>query len=478
MTIARTPIALALSLLFVATAGHAQLAGVKDGTSNTVLLSERAGSLLPQLGDGSVRNVEPAGASLTTRASVNGNITQTNQATGSLRGTQTAAIGGVNNSPNLSGSISTQGSLTGNLAQLRNNQTSTAPQTTNIGGVEGSLTVGIATLRGNASANITQQNDAVRAEESGVGQTIDIGGAGNGFQGSTLQTNGVVISPNVVQFQRAGTLQQIRSGSVSGGNVTTATTNGLISTTVSQQATGLRGGGEQSLNVGSLVGSQARQVTTSGLLGAALSQETSGGAVQTVDIGSVSNTDAAGTISTQGQVLGRVTQFAGSGTQRLSVGAVRGGTPSEATTRATLTGNVNQSMTSTPSSEQVVSIGSVEGASGRAQTDATVGASIDQRLGIAGGANVQTVQIASAINTSGSVNTRAVVNGAISQNTGGGGTRQTMNLGSAVGTGATVRTDVAITGNLAQLSNQSAATQTILIGGVVGAGSQTPGDQQ
>lgn len=471
MTIARTPIALALSLLFVATAGHAQVASLRDGTSNTVQFSERAGNLLPQLGDGSVRNLEPAGASLTTRASVSGNITQTNQSSGGLRPTQTAAIGGVNNSPNLSGSITTQGSLQGNLGQVRNNQASTAPQNTNIGGVEGSLVVGQANLHGNVSGNLTQEIEAVRAQDSGVGQTIDVGGAGNGFQGNTLTTNGTVISPNIVQFQRGATLQQIRAASVSGGNVASATTNGLISSTINQQATGFQGGGEQSVNVGSLVGSQARQVTTNGTLAASVSQDTSGTAVQSVDIGSVSNTDAAGTIVTQGQVLGGVTQRAGAGTQRLSVASVRGGAPTDANAKGTMTGTVNQSMTTSPTSEQLVSIGSIEGAIGRAQTDAVVGANIDQRLGVAGGSNSQTINIASAINTSGNVNTRAVVNGTLTQNTSGGGTRQSMNLGSAVGTSATVRTDVAISGNLSQVSNQSAATQTILIGGVVGAGS-------
>lgn len=478
MTIARTPIALALSLLFVATAGHAQVASLKDGTSNTVLFSERAAGLLPTLGDGSVRNVEPVGASLTIRASVSGNVAQTNQAAGGFRATQTAAIGSVNNSPTLTGTITTEGNLTGNLSQLRTNQSSTAQQSTNIGGVDGSLVVNNATLRGNATANITQQVDAARAQDASVGQSIDIGSAGNGFQGSFLQTNGTVTSADVVQFQRGSTLQQIRVGSVSGGNVNNLTTNGVISSTVRQEASGLQGGGQQVLNVGSVSGSQAQQVTTNGTLTAALSQSTSGSASQTVEIGAVSNTDAAGVINTQGRMLGAVTQIAGAGTQRLSVASVRGGAPSEAVARATVTGAVNQSMPSSSTSEQIVSLGSIEGVTGRAQTEANVGASITQQLGAGGSGNVQTVNIASAINIPGTADVHAVVNGAISQNSNGANTRQTMNLGSAIGTGATVFSNVAINGNLSQASNQSSASQTILIGSVIGAGSQPAAGQQ
>src|SRR5258708_7273494 len=82
MNTVATPLALALAAAFAAGAVQAQsLTSLVDGTSNTIAVGERPAVQTP-IADGSVRLIAAGGASLTTRASVAGNVSQSNASSG------------------------------------------------------------------------------------------------------------------------------------------------------------------------------------------------------------------------------------------------------------------------------------------------------------------------------------------------------------------------------------------------------------
>jgi hypothetical protein len=469
----RTPIALALVLLVCAGAAQAQsIRNIQDGSSNTLQFADGSvRTLLP------VRGAEPAGASLTTRASVSGNISQSNLSTGGFAtGNQIASVGGVRNANALAGTIETQGTLTGNVAQTRRSD-GAATQELNIGGVAGSLTVaGQARLTGSVLSTVTQSTDEFGGSGAAA-QGIDVGGA-RAFNGNALTTDGTALSA-LTQTQRGNVDQQLRIASAS-GNVQDATTFGLAQGTIAQSSTvnsGSLADNRQSVDIGSLQGSQAQSVSTNGVLAGALTQSQSQGSLQAVEIGAVAQVDAAGRITTQGSVSGTVSQQAtASANQRLSVGSVRGGSPTEADARGTLAGNLTQTNNAPGRSPQAVLIGSIDDVSGRARTDAIVTGDIAQTLNANATSGNQLLTVGGASGTGGDVTTRAVLSGNVTQNAISAGSRQAINVGSVVGTRANARTDVVVSGNLSQFSNGAGQNQTILLGGVIGAAGETIGN--
>jgi hypothetical protein len=440
-----------------------RLPGLADGTSNTIQIREA----LPN--------------SLVTRANVSGDISQTAAQNGTAK--QFVSVGGARGLTGSTGNIATLGTLTGNVTQSRvgSNGTSVGEQRVDIGAVAGEVTAGTVDAHGAVLTNIAQSSANNVGGRSIGGQLVDVGSVRNAG-GGNVRTSGLISGPGVNQFSGNELSQALAVANVEGGQVQNAQTNGLLAGQVTQ-STSSGAGGSQRIGVADIRFAQAQSISTSGTVTGTLTQtvigDVGGGAFpqQSVAVGSVSGTDAAGAITTNGTVTGAVTQSASRGEQRLLVAAVTGGAPSLVNARATLSGAVSQTSSAlTGSNIQRVAIGAVDGATDQVSTDATVGASLTQSLSGTGEGREQLISIASAEGSQGNVSTRAVVNGSISQISTQSSNQsnqqqasiQRIIIGSAQNTGTmAVRTDVSVSGNLSQFANsQSRGPQSILIGGV------------
>jgi hypothetical protein len=484
-TPALLPLIVALSATLGAAAVQAQdltsdITAATDGSVRNI--GTRPGTRLPDIRDGSsntIRVGEAVPNSLLTRANVSGDITQTSNQTSAAAANQFVSIGGVRALTGSTGSITTQGTLTGNLVQTRSGNPGSlggGSQNLNIGSVAGAVTARRVDADGAVLTNVTQSSSG-SSSSTGVGsQTIDVGSV-RAAGGGNITTSGLITGPGVTQTSRNELAQTLAVGSVEGGEVQNARTQGLVSGRVTQSSAsfGSGQGRSQRIDVADIRAAQARTIDATGTISGAVSQSQSQsgfGADQSVAVGSVAQTDAAGSITTNGTVTGAVTQSAGSGSQRLLVAAVLGGSPTTVGARATLSGTVNQTSNASGANEQRIAIGAVEGSSGQISTDATVGATLSQSIGGGGASREQLIAIASVEGTQGTVSTRAVVNGSISQSNQSSQssqpTNQRIQIGSVRNTGTlAVRTDVTVTGNLSQSANASSrGQQSILIGGV------------
>ncbi len=431
-------------------------ARISDGSSSTITVGESINSL-------------------TTRASVSSSIIQSSSMpSGESVSRQTASVGGARSLTGATGTISAEGTISGNLLQTRTGSPGggASEQLANVGGVAGALTAINVNARGLLSTTLTQSHSG---GSRGTGdQTVDIGGVRDSSGGS-LTAFGVVSGDGINQNGRNRVAQELFVGSIADSNLQAATTSGSISGRV-QQTTSSGVLGEttdvQRIGVADIRASQAASVTTQGSITGTLTQTQPGlgRGQQSVEVGSVSGVEGAGSIVTNGLINGNVVQTLQRGQQRLLVAAVVGGSPDSVNARATLTGDVTQSSTSEQLVNQRIAIGSVEAATGHVSTDATVGATISQTMSGNGFGRSQHVEIANAEQTSGFVNARAVVGGSISQSSQTSESNtQRISIGSVRGTAAAVvTTDATVTGIVTQVnSGRSRETQNILIGGVI-----------
>ncbi len=411
--------------------------------------------------------------SLVTRATVVGSVTQTSQQiTTSSINNQFATIGGAIAIGNPAGSLQTSGTLVGSLVQSR----SGSPR----GNANELQVVDIGRLSGVIGATNVDANGIVRASvvQSSTGggsvQTIGVGGIDNA-RGGSLTTRAIVSGPGITQAARNSTVQELRIGEIATADLRTGETDVVVSAQITQAvdaAPNAEGRGQRA-RIGSIQIAQAgfavarAQVSGGGLT---QSQSGSGRANQVAEIGNVFDVRNGGFIAARANVSAGLIQSATTGDQLLRVGSVNGGNPTLAIASGTLTGNTVQVLTGGDGGSQRISVGAIESASGRATTDATVGATLTQTLGGTAAQREQIISIGSAERTTGTVNTRAVVNGSISQ-TGAPNqaTSQRINIGSVQGSRAqSVSTDVVVRADIVQVAAPGAReNQNILIGGVI-----------
>lgn len=456
-------IAAALALAFVAGVSDAQslVRPVIDGTSNTIFITER-----PRLGD----LLPGAAGRLETRATLTGTVTQTQDS--GARGAQVLAVGSVRDFSGTVGSLTTDASVTGNLTQSRPNAAGTSvSQTLDIGSVSGNLAAESITARATVTAPVSQTAGRALSDAS---QTVGIGSVSNAT-GGRFVADGTVSGGSITQDNTGRGPQVIGIGQIAGVNASSAEATGVVTGEVVQtqsSPSGVRRVGDQVLRVGAIERSQVQTASARGTLSASLTQTTRDGLRQHVDIGSIVDVPAGGAISTDAVVSGgAVVQRGGGGQgseQTLRVGAVVGGSPLVATTRAALTGGVLQSNESAVGGDaQRVSIGSVEQSTGRATTDATVSAALEQSAGggFTGGRK-QEIAIGSVTRSGGTVATRATVAGRITQSM-GSSAAQAVRIGSVSGlAGGSASTSVDVSGTIVQSTGSETGPQTIMIGSI------------
>ncbi len=468
-----SPLTLALTLALAAGAAQAQQdpSGIADGTSNTIAATEG-----------------PA-ASLTTRASVSGSITQSSNQRGGGAG-QVVSIGGARELRNgLLGSLTTDAAVNGNLTQTRSGfgVTTVGRQTLDVAGVVGDLRAQNVQARGVVSVDVTQDmrlQSSVAAGTAPPAQTVEVGTVRDAAGGS-LQTSGSAVGGSLTQTSQIALDQRIAVGTITGGQLQSATTQGTVDATVVQAGTARAGtpgaAGSQRLLVGAIDGSQALSAQTQGTLRGALTQVQQGGLRQSVAIGSISGVDAAGQIEAGGAVAAgsSITQQ-GSGSnavanlheQTFQVGSVSGGAPTRATAAGFFQGQALQSMAGGEgTSVQRVAIGAVDNATGVVNAGGMVVGDLTQSMtdGISNFARrSQTVSVGSAERTAGTVEARGFLAGSVTQTAEFSPRAQLVSIGSVRDTSGTVRTDASVVGRITQAARGAQENQTVLIGGVLG----------
>jgi hypothetical protein len=384
-----TLIALAVSLAFAGGAARAQSAGIVDGSSNTISFGQTpaqpgASNNLRQIGlrDGSVRGVG-GGASLTVRADVSGDITQSSQGSGRETQNQTVSIGGARDFSATGGTISAQGSQAiGSLVQTRNGNagSSSAIQNLSIGSVSGQLAAANVQAVGSSLGSVSQ---TASNNSNGQRQDVDIGGIAD-VSGGTFRSNGL-LNANISQSQNGVVQQEVRVGAIARATLQEGRTEGLVNASISQVGGGrgaLNGAGLQRVDVGSITDVQAQTVVATGTLNGELVQSQGNSVTQQVGIGSVESISGALSITTAASAQGKISQTAESrGAQQLFVGTVRGGAVTVASTNANLTGDVTQTASGRLGALQRIAVGAIENATGRVSTNAVVSGKLTQIAG-------------------------------------------------------------------------------------------------
>ena len=263
-----------------------------------------------------------------------------------------------------------------------------------------------------------------------------------------------------------------------GGPQAESLTRATVSATISQSSSSANAFASQTVAIGSVLGDGTGRVATDAQLLGSLTQISEGAQGnpkgQEVRVATVFNAAGAGVLTASGLVAGPVNQVAtgpGGVFQLLSVATVSGSSPSDATARVVMLGEVTQDLSSPPPSagNQNIRVGDIGSRAGRASTGAVVGASLSQSLSGTSSFSEQQVAIAT-VGFSGAsrVSTRAVLQGSVAQmRTGGRGGHQTIEIGSASGgLGSVVSTDATVDANLLQAAADKTSSnhQTIQVG--------------
>lgn len=418
-------------LALSAPAAFAQRAPVADGTSNTLVLTERpavprsiASPVAPVAGS---RVTAQGVSNLTTRGTLTGDVTQSQ--TGVDGNEQTLSVAGSDEASR-GNSVLLQGGVSAAVQQL---STGEVPQVIDVGSLTGS-SVGTATTQGSISgAGVTQVSSGTLLGTGG-GQSIGAANIRNS-QATSINTRGTITGAvTQIQLSSQGVKQSLAAGSVtdvrSAGQLST---NGTIGATVNQTATGSIGV-LQTIDVGSVKGGRPAEVRTDAVLTGTVIQDSadSVGSKQNIQIGSVE--DSSGNVATSAGSSGAITQTQ-DGTSR---------------------------------SQQKISVGSAEGSTTQTITEAFTTGDITQSASN-GGQIFQVLSVGSSENTAATVTTRALVTGNVTQAAGAGSTTQTINLGSVRNGGSgNITTDVQVSGDISQSATGLGQRQKVIVGGVEG----------
>jgi len=284
-------------------------------------------------------------------------------------GGQTVAVGSAHNVQG--GEVTTRGDLGGTPAGVVQSRSHTLAQTIAVGSVADS------TLQ-NGSTDGQLQSAVSQTQQSSLGggaeQSIAVAQIRD-TTATTVNASGRVFSTadrasGLVQAQTgvANVLQTVDVGSVSdvaAGN--TLITSGEFSGTLTQQANGRRSGsGSQQVALASISGGNLQRGKAQGGVFGGITQTQTDLAEQRVSVGSILN--SAGTVTTNGQVSGQITQTAtpsasGSGRhqQLVSVAEVIG-SGGNVFTSAAVHGNLSQATGTAVAAVQRIEIGTVRNA--------------------------------------------------------------------------------------------------------------------